>query len=156
MHCPKKSIFPKLLKQPPLKHLILCLCLSTGFYGLAQMDCILGVGGKDDEAITKVFQLTEEQRENLKNWGAELKIRNELLEDRAKYLMKKHEESSPEILVTVSKEYKQLVDSMKQNVRMMDKRLLTTFSDQQYDRYTKLCNQMALRPIYINRSVDEN
>lgn len=120
------------------------------------MDCILGVGGKDDEAITKVFQLTEEQRENLKNWGAELKIRNELLEDRAKYLMKKHEESSPEILVTVSKEYKQLVDSMKQNVRMMDKRLLTTFSDQQYDRYTKLCNQMALRPIYINRSVDEN
>ncbi|MCB0371968.1 MAG: hypothetical protein KDD31_03040 [Muricauda sp.] len=120
------------------------------------MDCVLGVGGRDDETITKVFELTEEQQESLKSWSAELKVRNEHLEDRAKYLMKKHEESSPEVLVTISQEYKKLVDSMRQNIRMMDKRLLTIFNDVQYDRYMKLCNQMSLRPIYISRSVDEN
>lgn len=117
---------------------------------------MLGVGGKDNETIIKVFELSEEQQENLKNWSAELKVRNDLLRDKAQYLMKKNEESSPEVLVTVSQEYKIILDSMKQNIRMMDKRLLGTFNEAQYERYTKLCNQMALRPIYINRSVDEN
>lgn len=120
------------------------------------MDCILGVGGRDNETIIKVFELTEEQQENLKNWSAELKVRNDLLMDRAKYLMKKHEESSPEVLLTVSKEYGSIMDSMKQNVRMIDKRLLTSFSKAQYERYVKLCDQLTLRPIHINRSVDEN
>ena len=104
------------------------------------MDCILGVGGRDNETIIRVFELTEEQQENLKNWSAELKVRNDLLMDRAKYLMKKHEESSPEVLLTVSKEYGSIMDSMKQNVRMIDKRLLTSFSKTQYERYVKLCD----------------
>lgn len=120
------------------------------------MECILGVGGKDNEAITKVFELTEEQQEKLTNWSAELKIRNEVLEEKAKYLMKKHKESSPEVLVTVSEDYKRLIDSMRQNIRMMDKRLLGTFNEGQYERYLKICNQMSLRPILVNRSVDEN
>jgi hypothetical protein len=130
----------------------LLLCISAN----AQMECMLGVGGKDNETITKVFELTEEQQENLKNWSAELKVRNDLLRDKAQYLMKKNEESSPEVLVTVSQEYKIILDSMKQNIRMIDKRLLGTFNEAQYERYTKLCNQMTLRPIYVNRSVDEN
>lgn len=120
------------------------------------MECMLGVGGKDNETITKVFELTEEQQENLKNWSAELKVRNDLLREKAQYLMKKNEESSPEVLVTVSVEYQVILDSMKQNIRMMDKRLLGTFSETQYERYSKLCNQMTMRPIYVNKSVDEN
>jgi len=120
------------------------------------MDCILGVGGRDNETITKVFELTEEQQENLKSWSAELKVRNDILKDKAKYLMKKNEESSPEVLLTVSKEYGSIMDSMKRNVRMIDKRLLTSFNKAQYERYVKLCSQLALRPIHINRSVDEN
>ncbi len=117
---------------------------------------MLGVGGKDDETITKVFELTEEQQKNLRNWSAELKVRNDILKDKARFLMKKHEESSPEVLVTVSEQYKTIMDSMKQNVRMMDKRLLNLFNEKQYERYVKLCEQMSLRPIYINRSLDEN
>ncbi len=138
-----------------MKRAIFLLFLLSGYAAFAQLECILGVGGKDNEAITKVFELTEEQQENLKNWSAELKVRNELLEDKAKYLMKKHEESSPEILVTVSEEYKGLIDSMRQNIRMMDKRLLGTFNEVQYERYLKICNQMSLLPIHVNRSVDE-
>ena len=124
--------------------------------GLAQMDCILGVGGHDNETISKVFELTDEQRKNLKNWSAELKVRNDILEDRAEFLMKKNEESSPEVLLTVSKQYATIMDSMRQNIRMMDKRLLSTFTESQYEKYVKMCNQLTLRPIYINRSVNEN
>ena len=132
------------------------LFLISGFYGTAQMDCILGVGGRDNETITKVFELTEEQRENLKNWSAELKIRNDIFKERAEYLMKQNEDSSPEVLIEVSKKYQSFIDSMTKNVRMMDKRLLTSFNEVQYERYLKLCRQMTLRPIHINRSVDEN
>ncbi len=120
------------------------------------MDCILGVGGRDNETITKVFELTEEQRENLKNWSAELKIRNDIFKERAEYLMKQNEDSSPEVLIEVSRKYQSFIDSMAKNVHMMDKRLLESFTQTQYDRYLKLCNQMTLRPIYVNRSVDEN
>ncbi|MDF0706438.1 hypothetical protein [Flagellimonas okinawensis] len=116
----------------------------------------MGVGGRDNETITKVFELSEEQRVNLKNWSAELKVRNDILKDKAKFLMKKNEESSPEVLLKVSKEYATIMDSMKQNVRMIDQRLLNSFNDVQYDRYLKLCRQLTLRPIHINRSVDEN
>lgn len=120
------------------------------------MDCILGVGGRDNETITKVFELTEEQKEDLKNWSAELKIRNDIFKERAEYLMKQNEDSSPEVLIEVSKKYQSFIDSMAKNVHMMDKRLLESFTQTQYDRYLKLCNQMTLRPIYVNRSVDEN
>ncbi|WP_127139239.1 hypothetical protein [Flagellimonas oceanensis] len=120
------------------------------------MDCILGVGGRDNETITKVFELTEEQQKNLKDWSAELKIRNDIFKGKAEYLMKQNEESSPEVLIEVSKKYQSFIDSMTKNVRMMDKRLLTSFNEVQYERYLKLCRQMTLRPIHINRSVDEN
>lgn len=120
------------------------------------MDCILGVGGRDNETITKVFELTEEQQKNLRNWSAELKIRNDIFKGKAEYLMKQNEESSPEVLMEVSKKYQSFIDSMAKNVRMMDERLLTSFNKTQYDRYLKLCNQMTLRPIHVNRSVDEN
>lgn len=139
-----------------MKAVVFYLFLISGFYGFSQMDCVLGVGGRDNETIIKVFELTEEQQEDLKNWSAELKVRNDIFMDKAKYLMKKNEESAPEVLLTVSKEYASIMDSMKQNVRMMDKRLLESFSRTQYERYVKLCNQLTLRPIHINRSVDEN
>ncbi|GLU44122.1 hypothetical protein Musp01_17460 [Muricauda sp. NBRC 101325] len=124
--------------------------------GHAQMECMLGVGGKDDDTIVKVFELSEEQQKSLRNWSAELKVRNDILKDKARFLMKKNEESSPEVLMTVSGQYSTLMDSMKQNVRMMDKRLLNLFNEVQYERYLKLCEQMTLRPIYINRLLNEN
>jgi hypothetical protein len=139
-----------------LKAIISFLFLISGFYGMAQMDCILGVGGRDDETIIKVFELTEEQQENLKNWSAELKIRNDIFKDKAAYLMKQNEESPPEVLMEVSKKYQSYIDSMANNVRMIDTRLLGTFNEKQYQRYVKLCSQLSLRPIYVNRSVDEN
>ncbi|WP_285653084.1 hypothetical protein [Allomuricauda sp. NBRC 101325] len=139
-----------------MKPLILFLLFLITQMGHAQMECMLGVGGKDDDTIVKVFELSEEQQKSLRNWSAELKVRNDILKDKARFLMKKNEESSPEVLMTVSGQYSTLMDSMKQNVRMMDKRLLNLFNEVQYERYLKLCEQMTLRPIYINRLLNEN
>lgn len=133
----------------------LCLFLISAFCASAQMDCMLGVGGPDEEIIAQVFQLNDEQREKLKNWSAELKVRNDILRDQAEFLMKQNEESSPEVLVAVSQKYRVIQDSMEQNVRMMDKRLLTIFNHKQYQYYIKLCGELSLRPIHVNRSVDE-
>ncbi len=134
---------------------VFCLFLMLNFSVFAQQECILGVGGKDDGTIAEVFQLNEEQLEKLKNWSAELKIRNEILQNQADYLLKQHEESSPEVLLKISSEYRGIIDSMKQNVRMMDKRLLSIFNSKQYGFYLELCDKLTLRPIHINRSVDE-
>mgnify|MGYP000099902379 FL=1 len=115
----------------------------------------MGIGGDDDEAIAEVFQLNDAQLEQFKNWSAEVKVRNSYLKDQAKYLLKKHAQSSPEDLMAVSYKYRDLLDSMRQNVRMLDKRLLSIFNDRQYNLYLELCNQLTLRPIYVDRSVNE-
>lgn len=138
-----------------MKGAIRVIFFLSMFYGSAQQECALGVGGMDDETIVEVFQLNEAQKESLRSWSAELKIRNEILGNQANNLLKRHGESPMEVLMTVSGEYKIILDSMKQNIRMMDKRLLSMFNQKQYNLYIKLCNQLTLRPIHINRSMDE-
>ena len=134
---------------------LLLILLCSSFFAYAQQDCSLGIGGDDDEAIAEVFQLNDAQLEQFKNWSAEVKVRNSYLKDQAKYLLKKHAQSSPEDLMAVSYKYRDLLDSMRQNVRMLDKRLLSIFNDRQYNLYLELCNQLTLRPIYVDRSVNE-
>jgi len=118
---------------------------------VAQDDCLLGVGGKDDKTIIEAFQLNDDQIEQMRNWAAELNYRNELLQDQANALLKKHSQSSPEDLLAMSYQYQTLVDSMRSNVRMIDKRLLELFNDKQYNRYVNLCNKATLSPIFANR-----
>jgi hypothetical protein len=122
---------------------------------MAQQDCVLGIGGQDDEMISEVFQLNDEQMGKMRNWSAELRIRNEILKNQADFLLKKHAQSSPEDLVAMSQKYKDILDSMKQNVLRQDKRLLSIFNEKQYNFYLELCSQLTLRPIYVSRSVDE-
>lgn len=121
----------------------------------AQEDCFLGIGGRDDEIITAVFQLTDSQVEKLRNWGAELEFRNEIFEQRAKRLLKTHAQSSPEDLLKMSYTYRALMDSMEQNMRMLDQRMLGIFTQEQYNLYILLCNKVARSPIYATRSVNE-
>jgi len=138
-----------------LKGFLFYFFLICSLHCVAQEECILGIGGQDDEVIEEVFQLNDDQIEKMKNWGAELKIRNEILKDQADFLLRKHAQSSPEDLVAMSYKYKDILDSMKQNVRMLDKRLLSIFNAKQYNFYLELCNQLSLLPIYVDRSVDE-
>lgn len=126
-------------------------CLSS----YSQTECFLGIGGKDDDTIQKVFQLDSIQIEKMKNWSAELKYRNSLLIDQADNLIKRHEESSPEVLKTVAYQYKMLLDSMQSNLRIIDKRMLGVFTDEQYNLYMTLCNQLTISPLYPTVSVNE-
>lgn len=121
----------------------------------AQQDCYLGIGGKDDAVITEVFKLSEKQVEHLKNWGAELKFRNEIFKLKAENLLKNHAQASPEDLLKMSYNYRALLDSMAANMKMLDKRMLSTFNNKQYNLYIQLCNQTSRSPIYTARSVNE-
>lgn len=134
-----------------MKRYILIVLLLPNFI-FSQEDCFLGIGGKDDEVIKTVFELTENQIEQMQNWGAELKFRNEIFQIRAESLLKNHAQSSPEDLKKMSYEFKSLLDSIQNNIRMLDKRMLGIFTDEQYNLYIMLCNQVYRSPIYVSRS----
>lgn len=126
-----------------------------GILVYGQEECFLGLGGPDNEAITEVFQLSDQQKENLRNWSAELKFRNELFELRAENLLKNHAQSSPEDLMKMSYNYRGYIDSMKANMRLLDKRMLNTFNIKQYNLYVQLCNSISRSPIFTTRAVNE-
>ena len=119
------------------------------------MECTLGIGGRDNATIIEVFQLNDIQQESLNNWSAELKVRNSHLKNKAKFLLKKHQESPPNVLMEMSHEYRELLDSMRYNSKMMDRRLLGTFNKKQYDLYVELCGLIAMDPLRVNNSVNE-
>ncbi|MEO0504838.1 MAG: hypothetical protein AAF090_01710 [Bacteroidota bacterium] len=122
----------------------------------SQKECPLGIGSVHDSDIVEIFQLNEEQQTKLKNWSAELGIRNDMLKEKARVLLKKHEESPPEVLLTMSKKYRTILDSMQSNSRMMDKRLLGIFNKKQYNFYVELCSGLSLTPLYVDGLVNEN
>lgn len=134
---------------------ILLLLFLFPFVLFSQEDCFLGIGGKDDAIIKEVFDLTEDQVEKMRNWGAELEFRNEIFERRAENLIKDHAQSSPEDLKKMSHEFKALLDSMKNNMKRLDQRMLGIFTHEQYNLYIMLCNQVYRSPIYAARSVNE-
>ena len=143
------------LNQKRLGRTTVFLFLLLAIQARAQLDCMLGVGGPDGETIIEVFQLNDQQKEHLANWSAELRYRNEILRDQAEFLLKRNDTMPPEELLKVSKRYNAILDSMQQNIRMMDMRMLALFNDRQYERYILLCRQLSMRPIHINRPIDE-
>lgn len=134
--------------------LLLYLLMATGSV-FSQEVCFLGVGSGSDEQIIKAFKLTDAQIEKMKNWAAELNYRNSFLEEQAKSLLKRHSESSPEELLKMSHKYKALLDSMQKNMHMIDQRMLSQFSKDQYNLYIKLCNEVSRTPIFAEPQVNE-
>ena len=148
------TIFTFTVNMGALKKIFFFLLVWITFFSSAQEDCFLGLGGEDHDKIISVFQLSDEQKENLKNWGAELEYRNEIFKIRAERLLKNHAQKSPEDLLNLSFKYRALLDSMRNNLRMLDKRMLSTFNDKQYNLYIELCNSVLMSPIYANRVAD--
>ena len=69
---------------------------------MAQDDCILGVGITEDQTLIDIFQLNEAQTEKFMNFSAELKYRNELLNNQADNILKRHPQSSEAELMVLS------------------------------------------------------
>ena len=51
----------------------------------------------------------------MRNWGAELKFRNEVFEMRIEKLLNDHAQSSPEDLMKMSYKFQALLDSMEEH-----------------------------------------
>ncbi len=138
-----------------IRTLLPLFLLLMHFSAYSQEVCYLGIGGKDDATIINVFKLDSTQVQKLKDWGAELKYRNSFLIDQANNLVKRHAESSPEVLMTMSYQYRKLLDSMQSNLHMLDKRMLGIFTDEQYSLYVKLCHEISSSPLYPTIPVNE-
>ena len=116
---------------------------------MAQEDCILGVGITKDEIIIDVFQLNEEQAEQMINFSAELKYRNELLNDQAENILKRHPQSSAAELMVLAEKYNVIRDSMARVQRMIDIKTLKLFNKNQYLRYLELCSEAFRQPFRV-------
>ncbi len=116
---------------------------------MAQDDCILGVGITKDETIIDVFQLNEDQAEQLINFSAELKYRNELLNNQAANILKRHPQSSAAELMVLANKYNGIRDSMEHIQRMIDIKTLKLFNEKQYIRYLELCTEAYRQPFRV-------
>lgn len=127
---------------PLLAALLFCLGAS------AQLpDCTLGIGGKDAEVLTKVFQLNEAQINSMEVWMGELQTQNKLVEDEIKTLFDTHPQSNQEELENLARKYKALQDKMVATNKSYDRKLLGLFNPKQYERYVALCNEALRRPL---------
>jgi hypothetical protein len=116
---------------------------------MAQADCVLGVGLTDDATLIEVFQMNEMQQEKLANLGAELKYRNELLNDQLENVMKRHPQSNATELRQLADKYKGVMDSMAIIQTMIDKRVLALFNEKQYELYLSLCAEASRSPFIV-------
>ena len=128
---------------------ILLIISAVSISVAAQEDCILGVGITKDETIIDVFQLNKEQSEQMMNFSAELKYRNELLNNQAENILKRHPQSSAAELMVLAEKYKVIRDSMAVVQRLVDIRTLKLFNENQYRLYLSLCKEAFRQPYLV-------
>lgn len=114
----------------------------------AQADCILGVGVTSDSIISDIFQLNKMQHEKLESYSAEVKYRNDILNNELENVKNRHPQSSVTELRQLADKYKVVMDSMASVQEMVDKRMLALFNSNQYELYLSLCKD-ASRSAYI-------
>ncbi|MFD0796953.1 hypothetical protein ACFQZJ_05745 [Maribacter chungangensis] len=119
----------------------------------AQADCVLGVGVVNDSVLTAVFQLNPQQSEKLASFSAELKYRNEILDNTLANIRKRHPQSTVQELSDLAKEYNVMMDSIHSVQTMIEKRLLTLFNQKQYTLYRNLCLEASRSPFLVTPSV---
>lgn len=115
----------------------------------AQADCILGVGLTNDSIILDVFQLNEMQLESLINFSAEVKYRNDLLNNELQNVKSRHPQSTVTELQQLAEKYKGVMDSMGRVQTMIDKRMLALFNTKQYELYQSLCKEASRSPFIV-------
>ncbi|TVZ17180.1 hypothetical protein [Maribacter sp. MAR_2009_72] len=131
---------------------LLWLCLNVS-YICAQADCVLGVGVTNDTVISNVFQLNEAQKQQLLNFGAEVKYRNGLLNTELRNIKERHPQSTVTELRNLAEKYKEVMDSMARVQTMLDKRMLALFNPKQYQLYQSLCKEASRSPFLVEPTV---
>ncbi|MBQ4914379.1 hypothetical protein J8L85_08030 [Maribacter sp. MMG018] len=130
---------------------VLFILFSTTL--MAQEDCVLGVGFTDDAILIDVFQMSEMQQKQLADFKGELKHRNELLNAQLEDIATRHPQSTVEELTELAGKYNGIMDSMRLVQATIDKRVLATFNQKQYDRYLSLCKEANRTPYVVEPKV---
>ena len=131
-----------------LKYTFLLAICCIGYFGHSQ-DCFLGIGGKDSLMIKKIFQLNEEQINEMKTQQEMLAAETKIIEGQIELLLAEHPQSKEEDLITMGTKYKELQSQLVKVSVEADKKLLKTFNAKQYERYLQLCKEAYRRPINI-------
>lgn len=116
---------------------------------MAQEDCVLGVGFTDDAILIDVFQMNEEQQGKLADFKGELKHRNELLNAQLEDITTRHPQSTVEELTALAGKYNGIMDSLRLVQATIDKKVLATFNQKQYDLYLSLCKEAKRKPYVV-------
>ncbi len=132
--------------------ILIFICL-TSFSLMSQSDCVLGVGITDNDVIAQVFQMNEMQQENLANFSAELKYRNEVLNNQLENIYTRHPQSTVEEINELAVKYRGVMDSMELIQTMIDKKVLSLFNQKQYELYLSLCQEASRSPYIITPKV---
>jgi len=144
------------------RYVIVAITFLIFMQGNAQADCVLGVGVTNDSIISEIFQLNEMQHEKLISFSAELKYRNDVINNELQNVKERHPQSSVTELRQLANKYKTVMDSLSKVQAMIDKKMLTLFNPKQYELYQSLCKEAYRSPyviiptVYTDSIVDKN
>jgi len=128
------------------KHKIFLFLLFVSFLGKAQ-DCVLDIGGEHYKTIERIFQLNEEQKQNVEEWRAQLSIEEKNINEEAAKLFETHPQDTPEELMVLGQKYNVLKQRLLDITVKYDKKLIGFFNEKQKERYAELCKAAARKPL---------
>jgi len=130
-------------------------CAFTAFllfisFGKAQvLECTLDIGGKNAENVSQIFQLNEGQNSQMEVLRADYSEAYKTFEEQSQKLLDEHPQSNTEELTTLANKYRALQEQITEASREIDKKLLSSFNQRQYDLYLSLCHEAFRRPIEV-------
>lgn len=110
-------------------------------------DCLLNIGGRDNQTIIQVFQLNELQRDKLDNWSKELDSITTETEARIAQLFDTHPQKTDKDMVDLATKYAALKEEFVGVTSRYDQKLISLFNERQYERYILLCAEAGKQPI---------
>lgn len=118
--------------------------------GNAQVhECTLDIGGKNAENVSEIFQLNDAQKAQMDALRADYSIAYTTFEEQSQKLLDEHPQSTAEELTTLANKYRALQENITAASRTIDKKLLESFNQRQYDLYLSLCHEAFRRPIEV-------
>ena len=120
------------------------------FFGNAQaQECTLDIGGKNADSVIEIFQLNEAQQLQMEELRTGYSITYKAIDEEMQKLLSEHPQSTPDELTTMAEKYRALKEKMVSASRAVDKKLLASFNQRQYDLYLSLCFEAFRRPIQV-------
>jgi len=112
-------------------------------------ECTLDIGGKNSENVAEIFQLNDGQKAQMEELRASYTLAYNTFEEESQKLLDEHPQSTSDELTTLAQKYRALQVKITDASREIDKKLLSSFNQKQYDLYLSLCHEAFRRPIEV-------